>query len=130
CRGGSEPAGGRPAGARRAALKMWWWGEQEAVGITKWLDETIAKFKAQTGVSISPTLMDTDNVIPQFTTAAAAGNVPDLQFFFNGIYHMENAWLGNVAPLNDLMPADVLKRSGATRSEERRVGEKGSAQAT
>jgi raffinose/stachyose/melibiose transport system substrate-binding protein len=114
CRGGSEPAGGRPAAGRSAALKMWWWGEQEAVGITKWLDDTIAKFKTQTGVAISPTLMDTDNVIPQFTTAAAAGNVPDIQFFFNGIYHMENAWLGYIAPLNDLLPEAVLKRSGAT----------------
>jgi len=94
---------------------MWWWGEQEATGITRWLDDTIAKFRTETGVSITPTLMDTDNVIPQFTTAAAAGNVPDIQFFFNGIYHIENAWLGYVSPLNDLLPVDLLKRCGATR---------------
>ena len=115
CRGPSESAGG-PAGRPPAAgMKMWWWGEQEATGITRWLDDTIAKFKARTGISITPTLMDTDNVIPQFTTAAAAGNVPDIQFFFNGIYHIENAWLGYVSPLNDLLPADLLKRCGATR---------------
>src|SRR5438046_2790807 len=98
CTRGSGTTGGPPA----AGMKMWWWGEQEAVGITRRLDDTIAKFNAQTGVSIAPTLMDTDNVIPQFTTAAAAGNVPDIQFFFNGIYHMENAWLGHISPLNDL----------------------------
>ncbi|MBI1880382.1 MAG: extracellular solute-binding protein [Chloroflexi bacterium] len=95
-------------------LKMWWWGEQEAVGIQKWMDDTLTKFKEQTGATIEPTLMDTDQVIPQFTTAAAAGNVPDIQFFFNGIYHMENTWLGYIAPLNGLVSDDVLKNSGAT----------------
>jgi raffinose/stachyose/melibiose transport system substrate-binding protein len=108
--------GGKSTAAGSAArLKLWWWGEQEAVGITRWLDDTLAKFKGQSGVAVEPTLMDTDNVIPQFTTAAAAGNVPDLQFFFNGIYHMENAWLGYISPLNELLPEELLKRSGGTR---------------
>ena len=31
---------------------MWWWGEQEAVGIQAWMDDTIKKFKAQTGSSV------------------------------------------------------------------------------
>jgi raffinose/stachyose/melibiose transport system substrate-binding protein len=96
-------------------LKLWWWGEQEAVGITKWLDDVRAKFEQQTGVKIKATLMDTDNVVPQFTNAAAAGRPPDLQFLFNGIYHMENAWLGYLKPLNGLVADDVLARSGATK---------------
>ena len=67
--------GAAPASARTSAgnIKMWWWGEQEAVGIQTWMDDTIKKFKAQTGSSVSPTLMDTAQVIPQFTKAAAAG---------------------------------------------------------
>jgi len=59
--------------------------------------------------------MDTSQVIPQFTRAAAAGNVPDVQFLFNGIYHMENVWLGYLNELNSLLPASVLKNSGATK---------------
>ena len=47
------------------------------------------------GVKVAATLMDTSNVIPQFTNAAAAGHPPDVQFLFNGIYHMENVWLGH-----------------------------------
>ena len=89
-------------------------GQQEAVGIQKWMQDTVAKFKANTGNTIAPTLMSTDNVIPQFTNAAAAGHPPDIQFLFNGIYHMENVWLGYIAPLNGLVSDQVLADSGAT----------------
>ena len=53
--------GAAPASARSSAgnIKMWWWGEQEAVGIQTWMDDTVKKFKAQTGSKVSPTLMDT-----------------------------------------------------------------------
>lgn len=95
-------------------ISMWWWGEQEAIGIQKWVDETIAQFAEQTGTKVDPLLMDTSNVIPQFTNAAAAGEPPDVQFVFNGIYHMENVWLGYIQPLNGLVPDDVLAQSGAT----------------
>jgi raffinose/stachyose/melibiose transport system substrate-binding protein len=105
----SNSSGGGPA-----TLKMWWWGQQEAVGIQKWMQDTIAKFKTNTGNTITPTLMSTDNVIPQFTNAAAAGHPPDIQFLFNGIYHMENVWLGYIAPLNGLISDQVLADSGAT----------------
>src|SRR3954447_21214744 len=106
----SSSSGGGPA-----TLKMWWWGQQEAVGIQKWMQDTIAKFKTNTGNTITPTLMSTDNVIPQFTNAAAAGHPPDIQFLFNGIYHMENVWLGYLNELNSLLPASVLRASGATK---------------
>jgi raffinose/stachyose/melibiose transport system substrate-binding protein len=109
-------AGLRAAMATEAdTLKMWWWGQQEAVGIQKWVDDTLKKFTVKTGVNVKPTLMGTDNVIPQFTSAAAAGKPPDVQFLFNGIYHMENVWLGYVNPLNGLVSPNVLKNSGATK---------------
>ena len=95
--------GGGGGGGGGGTLSMWWWGDQEAVGVKKWVDDTIAKFKAETGTTINPLLMDTNNVIPQFTNAAAAGKPPDIQFIFNGIYHMENVWLGYLAPLNGLV---------------------------
>ena len=71
--------------------------------------------------------MDTSAVIPQFTEAAAAGEPPDVQFVFNGIYHMENVWLGYIQALNGLVPDDVLAQSGATvlsvyQGEQYRVG--------
>ena len=44
-------------------------------------------------------LQDTAVVISQFQTAAAAGKPPDIQFLWNGIYHMESVWLGYLRPL-------------------------------
>ena len=105
---------GSAARSRADTTTMWWWGQQEAVGIQRWMVDTLVKFKAKTGVSVKSTLMDTANVIPQFTTAAAAGHPPDVQFLFNGIYHMENVWLGYVNELNSLLPKSLLKNSGAT----------------
>jgi ABC-type glycerol-3-phosphate transport system substrate-binding protein len=93
---------------------MWWWGETEAVGITKWVDETNGLFTDQTGVDVNTNLLDVSVVISDFQTAAAAGQPPDVQFFWNGIYHMESVWLGYVQALNGLLPDDVLSRSGAT----------------
>ena len=71
------------------------------------MDDTIKQVQGRRPARAStPTLMDTAQVIPQFTKAAAAGDVPDVQFLFNGIYHMENAWLGYLKPLNGLVSAD------------------------
>jgi ABC-type glycerol-3-phosphate transport system substrate-binding protein len=103
--------GGAPGVARGAgeSLKMWWWGEQEAPGITKWVDETLAMFNKQTGATIQPTLQDTAVVITEFQTASAANSAPDIQFVWNGIYHMEAAWLGYIEPLDGLLDAQMLK---------------------
>lgn len=95
-------------------LVLWWWGEQEAPGLEKWLHESIELFKQETGHSVRPTLQDNASVIPEFQTASAAGNPPDMQYFWNGIYHMESVWLGYIEPLNGLIPDDELKNSNAT----------------
>ena len=112
---GAHAALGSSAAQRASTLKMWWWGQQEAVGIQRWMTDTLKKFQQRNGVKVAATLMDTSNVIPQFTNAAAAGHPPDVQFLFNGIYHMENVWLGYLNELNSLLPASVLKSSGATK---------------
>jgi len=95
-------------------LKFWWWGETEAPGLGKYLQESIDLYQKSTGNSINPTLENLDTVIPAFQTASAANNAPDLQYMWNGIYHMESVWLGDVEPLNGLIPDDKLKNTGAT----------------
>jgi raffinose/stachyose/melibiose transport system substrate-binding protein len=102
------------ASAAGETLKMWWWGEQEAPGLTKFVDDTIAVFKEQTGVTIEPTLQDTTVVISEFQTASAANSAPDLQFVWNGTYHMEAAWMGYIEPLDGLLDAQMLKDASPT----------------
>ena len=102
-----------PAWRARAAedLNMWWWGEQELPGLQAFVDDSVKNYTAAT---VKPMLQDTAVVISQFQTAAAAGKAPDIQYLWNGIYHMESVWLGYIQPLDGLMNADILKASQPT----------------
>ena len=102
---------GSAARAQAKTLDMWWWGEQELPGLQKYLDASIA---AYTDATVKPMLQDTAVVISQFQTAAAAGNAPDIQYLWNGIYHMESVWLGYVKGLKGLVKDDVLQASNPT----------------
>jgi len=96
-------------------LNVVWWGEEEAPGLQRWVDDTLAKFRAETGVELISRLEESEEVAEGFTEAATAGrDVPDVQFFWNGIFLMENVWRGLLRPLNGLVSHSVLKRSGAT----------------
>jgi multiple sugar transport system substrate-binding protein len=95
-------------------LKLWWWGEQEAPGLEKWVNDSVAINQKNSGNTIEPTLQDTAVVISEFQTASAAKNAPDMQFLWNGIYHMESVWLGYLEPLDALIPADELAASQPT----------------
>src|SRR4051794_22482560 len=92
-------------------LVMWWWGEQELPGLQSFVDDSVKNYKAAT---VKTMLQDTAVVNSQFQTAAAAGKAPDIQYLWNGIYHMESVWLGYLKPLNGLMNDDVLKASNPT----------------
>src|SRR6185503_9215157 len=100
--------------AARAAgpdLSMWWWGEQELPGLKAVVDDAV---KSYTAATVKPMLQDTAVVISQFQTAAAAGESPDIQFLWNGIYHMESVWLGYLQPLEGLVSDEVIKASSPT----------------
>lgn len=107
-----DGCGGQASAGKR--LRMWWWGEQEAPGLTGWLKQSITMYKKQSGNAVSTTLQATNNVISEFQTASAARRAPDIQYFWNGIYHMESVWRGYVEPLNGLIPDALLKQSNAT----------------
>ncbi len=102
-----------PMGARAQSktLDMWWWGEQELPGLQAFVDSSIAAYKDATVKSM---LQDTAVVISQFQTAAAAGNAPDVQYLWNGIYHMESVWLGYLKGLKGLVKDEVIAASNPT----------------
>jgi len=105
---------GRRLRAEQKALRLNWWGETEAPGLKTFIESAAAAFETQTGIQINATLMSADNVIPDFEKQSAAGQAPDVQFLWNGIFHMENVWKGYLAPLNGLLADDVLFNSNAT----------------
>src|SRR5262249_41444610 len=101
----------RSVRADTTTLNMWWWGEQELPGLQAFVEDSVKNY---TAASVKTMLQDTAVVISQFQTAAAAGNAPDIQYLWNGIYHMESVWLGYLRPLNGLVNADVLNDSRPT----------------
>jgi raffinose/stachyose/melibiose transport system substrate-binding protein len=101
----------RAASAQAKEMDFWYWGEQELPGLQKYVNDSVAAYKAAT---VKPMLQDTAVVISQFQTAAAAGNAPDLQYLWNGIYHMESVWLGYVKGLKGLVKEDILQASNPT----------------
>jgi raffinose/stachyose/melibiose transport system substrate-binding protein len=90
------------------SLTFWWWGEDEAPGLGVWLERLADQFEDQHEVAIDLRLLKHDEVLPTFPAAFAAGNAPDLHFFWNGIYVIENAWTARLASLDELLPNDEL----------------------
>jgi raffinose/stachyose/melibiose transport system substrate-binding protein len=110
---GSAPAGGAATKAFPTGpvnLTMWWWGEQEAAGAKAWLADTIALYhKKHPNVTIKTVLQTTNGLVPAFKAAAAAKKGPDLQYFWGGIWSLEDAWAGSTKPVSDYIPATELK---------------------
>ena len=93
------------APAEDVNLTMWWWGEQEAAGAKKWLAETIKLYeKKYPNVTVKTVLQTTDGLIPAFKAAAAAKKGPDLQYFWGGIWSLDDAWADNTKPISDYIP--------------------------
>lgn len=101
----------RSLAAQDVSLTMWWWGEQELPGLQAFVDDSVASYDA---ARVTTMLQDTAVVISQFQTAAAAGAPPDLQYLWNGIYHMESVWFGYVKALNGLVDEGILRDSNPT----------------
>src|SRR3954451_149712 len=90
-------------------LTMWWWGEQEAAGAKGWLADTVKLYeKKHPNVTIKTVLQTTDGLIPAFKAAAAAKKGPDIQYFWGGIWSLDDAWSGNTKPVSDYIPKAEL----------------------
>jgi len=97
-------------------LTMWWWGEQEAAGAKNWLAQTIKLYeKKHPNISIKTVLQTTDGLIPAFKAAAAAKKGPDIQYFWGGIWSLDDAWLrSQIACVGQQGAAGVVILDGQT----------------
>jgi len=90
-------------------LIFWWWGEQEAPGLEGWMDETVSMYEElNPHISVETVLQSTETLITAFKSAAAAQQGPDLQYFWGGVYTIEDAWEGNIVPISDYISEDEL----------------------
>jgi raffinose/stachyose/melibiose transport system substrate-binding protein len=108
--GGTAFAGGQKDTGGAAKLVVWWWGEQEAPGAEKWMAETTAKYTAaHPNVTFETVLQSTDTLVTAFKTAAAAKQGPDIQYFWGGVWTLEDAWAGSLVPISDFIPQSEYK---------------------
>lgn len=106
--------------AETDSLTFWWWGEDEAPGLGRWLESACTSFNRESGADVQLRLLRHDEVLPGFPAAAQAGTAPDLHFFWNGIYLVDHVLRGYVAPLDALLdPRELDAISGGPQS---RVG--------
>jgi raffinose/stachyose/melibiose transport system substrate-binding protein len=103
--GGSSGGGSSAAASGPITLTMWWWGNQEAHGLDKFLATSVAKYHAlHPNITIKTVLQSTDNLMPNFAAAAKAKKGPDIEYRWGGIWALQDAWDGNLAPISDYMP--------------------------
>ncbi len=98
--GSSQAAGGKPI-----TLTMWWWGQQEAAGLNRFVADSVKKYEAMhPNITINTVLQSTDNLMPNFAAAAKAKKGPDIEYRWGGIWALQDAWDGNLAAISDYLP--------------------------
>jgi raffinose/stachyose/melibiose transport system substrate-binding protein len=103
----AEPTEAPPA--EKVKLVMGWWGEQEAPGMSDWLDESIAMFEeTHPNVEIEQVLESTENLAPSFKAAAAANEGPDIYTPWPGAWTIEDAMAGYYLPLDDYVSKETI----------------------
>jgi raffinose/stachyose/melibiose transport system substrate-binding protein len=91
------------------SLKLWWWGEEEAPGIGKWLESTAAKYKeSHPNITVETVQQSGDQLVPAFEAAAAAKQGPDIAFVWCGGLGMPYVWKDYISPLNDYIDPKIL----------------------
>ncbi len=101
----SALAGGK---AQPADLEFWWWAEQDAPGANKWLNESVAAFTKANGGSVNVVEQQTDTLVGNFQSAAAAKSGPDLGSQWATGPILAQAWNGAITPISDFAPADEM----------------------
>jgi ABC-type glycerol-3-phosphate transport system substrate-binding protein len=111
--------------AEKTKLVIGWWGEQEAPGMSAWLDESIAMFQeTHPNVEIEQVLESTENLAPSFQAAAAANEGPDIYTPWPGTWTVEDAMVGNYLPLDDYVSKETLDTLAPTVRPDRSFGGK------
>jgi len=105
---GSSSGGGSSAPKANGpiTLTMWYWGQQEAHGLSTFVADSVKKYEAlHPNITIKTVLQSTDNLMPNFAAAAKAKKGPDIEYRWGGIWSLQDAWDGNLAPISDYIPA-------------------------
>jgi raffinose/stachyose/melibiose transport system substrate-binding protein len=105
----AETAAAETTSGEPVKLVIWWWGEQEAPGLEKFMQESTAMYtKEHPNVTFELVLQSTESLVEAFRAAGAAGEGPDIQYFWGGIYTIEDAWNGYIVPISDYISEEEI----------------------
>jgi raffinose/stachyose/melibiose transport system substrate-binding protein len=93
------------------ALLVWYWGEQEAAGMKRFMERTVRQYNkagSDKDGHVQAVLQESDSLYTAFRTAAEAKKGPDIQFFWGGTQALEDVWMGHVAPLSEYIDTKWL----------------------
>jgi len=100
---------GSSAIAKGTTLTVWYWGEQEAPGLEKWMNDTAKLYMQKNpNIKVNTVLQTTNGLYPAFRAAAKAKKGPDIQYLWGGVLTLEDVWTGNVAPTGDYFSKEEL----------------------
>lgn len=90
-------------------VRLWFWGEDEAPGLTEWLNESAELYKeTHPNVTVENTLLMIDAIYPSFEAAIASGDPPDLHMLWGGVLGLEKAWAGSLTPWDEFWSEEDL----------------------
>jgi raffinose/stachyose/melibiose transport system substrate-binding protein len=111
CGSSSSSSAGKKVNGRTPLL-IWYWGEQEAPGMKKFMEQAVARYNAQQSrVHVTAVLQSSDTLYSAFATAAQSGKGPDIQYLWGGTQALVDVWLGYLAPVSDYIDASWLKEN-------------------
>jgi raffinose/stachyose/melibiose transport system substrate-binding protein len=103
--GATAATDGRPSGT----IEFWWWGEEEAPGLKKWLRETASAFERENPAADVELVEQTnENLVQSAQAAQAAQEGPDLQYYWPVGWFQEDMFNGSLEPLDELLGEDEL----------------------
>jgi raffinose/stachyose/melibiose transport system substrate-binding protein len=101
------PEAAAPSGEQKT-LTIWYWGEQEAPGLKAYMEKAAETYMQQYPDVKVETFLQGEDLRLQFRAAAQAEKGPDIQYFWGGTWTLEDAWLGNLAPISDYWSEEEL----------------------
>jgi ABC-type glycerol-3-phosphate transport system substrate-binding protein len=97
------------AGAQQIKIRMHWWGEAEAPGMARWVQESAELYgKAHPNVLVEPHEIPIEDIYATWKAAVAAGDPPDIQNL-SPQEGLDEAAAGNVVPIDQFWSEEELK---------------------
>jgi ABC-type glycerol-3-phosphate transport system substrate-binding protein len=90
-------------------LVFWWYGEEDAPGLSKYIDALCEAYtKHHPNITIARSHHSAAELVSDFMAATEVQSGPDIATLWGGVTQFEQVWLGNIAPISDYVSAEEM----------------------